>query len=74
MNTIETGPSNNTLPTMPLAFIQGSPATVQFAGLVSPGLFQFNAVVPPSALDGNDQMQAGHGGITTSPVALAVHP
>jgi uncharacterized protein (TIGR03437 family) len=64
---------SGTLPTMPLIGIQGSQATVQFAGLVSPGLFQFNVVVPPTAPDGNDQMLAGYGGITTSPVVLAVH-
>jgi hypothetical protein len=28
--------------------------------------------VPTTAPDGNDQMQAGYGGITTSPVVLAV--
>jgi uncharacterized protein (TIGR03437 family) len=66
---------SGTLPTMPIIGVQGSsaPAQVTFAGLVAPGLFQFNVVVPPTALDGNDLMQAGYGGITTSPVVLAVH-
>jgi len=66
---------SGTLPTMPIIGVQGSsaPAQVTFAGLVAPGLFQFNVVAPPTALDGNDLMQAGYGGITTSPVALAVH-
>ena len=34
---------------LPTIQIGGMPATVQFAGLVSPGLYQFNVVVPDGA-------------------------
>ena len=36
------------LPSSPVIDIGGLPASVQFAGLVSPGLYQFNVVVPSS--------------------------
>ena len=37
------------LPTLPVIIIGGAAASVQFAGLVTPGLFQFNVVVPLTA-------------------------
>ena len=45
-------------------------ATVQFAGLVSPGLFQFNIVVPPNAPDGAQPLTASFGGFTSQPATL----
>ena len=40
---------SGTLPTLPAITIGGIAASVQFAGLVSPALFQFNVVIPPNA-------------------------
>jgi len=37
---------SGTLPSAPSVTIGGRPATVAFAGLVAPGLYQFNVVVP----------------------------
>ena len=53
------------LSTMPVVRIGGTTATVQFAGLVSPGLFQFNVVIPPTAADGDLSISATYGGSTT---------
>jgi uncharacterized protein (TIGR03437 family) len=46
---------------------------VQFAGLVSPGEFQFNVVVPSSTPDGNATLTATYNGLSTQTgVLLAV--
>ncbi len=61
------------LPSSPVIDIGGLPASVQFAGLVSPGLYQFNVVVPSSAPDGDDSITAQYNGFTTqSGVLLTV--
>jgi uncharacterized protein (TIGR03437 family) len=41
-----------------------------FAGVVSPGLYQFNIVVPPSASDGDNSLIATYGGFSTQSGAL----
>jgi uncharacterized protein (TIGR03437 family) len=46
----------------PQVTIGGTTATVQFAGLISPGLYQINVVVPPNAADGDNQVIATYGG------------
>jgi len=38
---------------------------VQFAGLISPGLYQFNVVVPASTAVGDNSVIASYGGTTT---------
>ena len=53
---------SGTLATLPVVQIGGAPATVQYAGLISPGLFQFNVVVPSSAPDGDLPVTATYGG------------
>ena len=53
------------LPSLPLVAIGGVPAMVQFAGLVSPGLYQFNVVVPASANDGDNSITATYNGVAT---------
>ena len=53
------------LKTKPVVTVGGSPATVQFAGLVSAGLYQINIVVPQVA-DGDAALQVGVG-TTSSP-------
>jgi uncharacterized protein (TIGR03437 family) len=54
-----------TLSTYPVIKIGGIAATVQYAGLVFPGEFQFNVVVPPTAPDGDNSLTATYNGLTT---------
>jgi uncharacterized protein (TIGR03437 family) len=61
---------SGTLPTLPVITIGGVAATVQFAGLVSPGLYQFNVVVPPSVPDGDNALVASYNGFSTQPGVL----
>jgi hypothetical protein len=50
---------------LPIITIGGLPATVSFAGLVAPGEFQFNVMVPSSAGNGDQPIVATYGGMTT---------
>jgi uncharacterized protein (TIGR03437 family) len=50
---------------MPVITIGCVAATVTFAGLVAPGEFQFNVVVPPSLASGDQQTMAMDNGLTT---------
>jgi uncharacterized protein (TIGR03437 family) len=59
------------LPVLPEVQIGGSPATVVFAGLVSPGLYQLNVVVPSSVVDGDNSVTCRYNG-STSPAGLLV--
>jgi uncharacterized protein (TIGR03437 family) len=43
----------------------GTQATVSFAGVISPGLYQFNVVIPPNAQNGDDTMTCSYGGFST---------
>jgi len=45
--------------------IGGAAAVVQFAGLVSPGEFQFNVVVPSNLANGDQSITATYSGQTT---------
>ncbi len=58
------------LPALPLVKIGGTAAVVQFAGLVQPGLYQFNVVVPASAPAGDSAITASFNGVNTQPGAL----
>ena len=63
-----------TLSPLPAITVGGLNAAVQFAGLVSPGLFQFNMTVPATLADGDHAISAAYGGATTQPgTLLAVH-
>jgi uncharacterized protein (TIGR03437 family) len=53
------------LSTLPVITIGRATAAVQFAGLVSPGEFQFNVVVPPGTPDGDQPITATYNGQTT---------
>lgn len=53
------------LPTMPVVTIGGVPATVLFAGLISPGLYQINVTVPAGAPSGDNPLVATYKGYTT---------
>ncbi|MCS6951364.1 MAG: hypothetical protein NZM33_00730 [Bryobacteraceae bacterium] len=54
--------------------VGGVAATVEFAGLVGPGLYQFNLVVPQGVSPGDAAVVAEIAGVTTAPVALTVAP
>jgi uncharacterized protein (TIGR03437 family) len=56
---------SGTLSPMPVITIGGVPAMVTFAGLVAPGEFQFNVVVPPSLANGDQPTTAMYNGLTT---------
>lgn len=53
------------LSTPPVIIIGGIAATVQFAGLVVPGEFQFNVVVPAGVPDGTNTVTAVYNGLST---------
>jgi uncharacterized protein (TIGR03437 family) len=53
------------LPASPLFKLGGNSATVLFAGVVSPGLYQFNVVVPQSTPDGDNALTVTYGGLAT---------
>jgi uncharacterized protein (TIGR03437 family) len=55
---------------MPVITVGGIPATVQFAGLISPGLYQFNIAVPASATNGDNIIVATYSGFATQSGAL----
>jgi len=56
---------SGTLAALPVVKIGGLGAAVNFAGLVAPGQFQFNVVVPASLEDGDQTIVATYGGLTT---------
>lgn len=61
---------SGTLPSTPAVNIGGIPASVQFAGLISPGLYQFNVVVPTSLPAGDAAVTATYNGVSTQPGVL----
>lgn len=56
---------SGTLTPLPVITIDGVKANVQFAGLVSPGDYQFNVVVPSALTDGNKLIVATYNGAQT---------
>ena len=50
---------------MPVVTVGGVPANVSFAGLVSPGEYQFNIQIPAGLADGDQPIVASYGGQTT---------
>lgn len=56
---------SGTLTPLPTITIGGVPATVVFAGLVAPGEFQFNMVVPASLGNGDQAVTATYSGLNT---------
>jgi uncharacterized protein (TIGR03437 family) len=61
------------LPSLPVIKIGGITATVQFAGLISPGLYQLNVLVPDSVSNGDLPVTGTHNGTPMqSGVTLAV--
>jgi uncharacterized protein (TIGR03437 family) len=59
---------------LPLVKIGGVAATVQFAGLVAPGEFQVNVVIPASLTNGDQSITATVGGVSTqSGTLITIH-
>jgi len=58
------------LPTLPVVQIGGFMGTVQFGGLISPGLYQFNVVVPAVGSVGDNEVIATYSGTSTPAGAL----
>jgi uncharacterized protein (TIGR03437 family) len=56
---------SGSLPTLPVITIGGNPATVSFAGVISPGLYQFNVVIPSNAQNGDNTVTCSYGGLST---------
>jgi uncharacterized protein (TIGR03437 family) len=61
---------SGTLSPLPTVKIAGATATVQFAGLVAPGEFQFNVTVPSSVADGDQPIVATYNGLSTQTGAV----
>ena len=61
---------SGSLSNLPVVTIGGAGATVAFAGLISPGLYQFNVTVPASAATGDDTIVATYSGQSTQAGAL----
>ena len=56
---------SGSLPTLPVCSIGGLQATVGFAGLISPGLYQLNLTVPGATLAGDNPISCTYGGFST---------
>jgi uncharacterized protein (TIGR03437 family) len=52
--------------TLPAVTIGGAVAQVTYAGLISAGVYQINATVPPALPDGNATVTATVGGVTSA--------
>jgi uncharacterized protein (TIGR03437 family) len=61
---------SGTLSPLPTIQIGGVPAPVQFAGLVAPGEFQFNVVIPTGLGNGDQPITATYAGASTQVGAL----
>jgi uncharacterized protein (TIGR03437 family) len=61
---------SGTLSPLPAVKIGGVAATVQFAGLVVPGEFQFNVTIPAALGNGDQTITATYGGVSTQSGAL----
>ena len=61
---------SGTLSPLPVISIGGKMAVVSFAGLVAPGEFQFNVILPASLATGDQPINATYGGLTTQPGTL----
>jgi uncharacterized protein (TIGR03437 family) len=53
------------LATMPTCEINNAPATVTFAGVVSPGLYQINVTIPNGATNGDNSLKCTYQGVST---------
>ena len=60
------------LPTQPAVKIGGIPAAVQYAGVVTPGLYQINVTVPPSAPAGDASLAIAYDGFSTNTATISI--
>jgi uncharacterized protein (TIGR03437 family) len=60
------------LPTLPQIMIGGTLATVEYVGLISPGLYQINVRVPPTASSGDNNVIATYAGAASPGAMIAV--
>jgi uncharacterized protein (TIGR03437 family) len=58
---------SGSLPTLPAIRIGGTAATVVYAGVISPGLYQLNVVVPSTAPSGDNPVTCSYNGATSPP-------
>jgi uncharacterized protein (TIGR03437 family) len=58
------------LPTLPSILINGAVAQVKFAGLISPGLYQINVIIPSGATNGDNSISVSYGGFSIPSGAL----
>lgn len=63
---------SGSLPTLPVCQIGGASAALSFAGLISPGLYQFNVTVPAAAIGDNPISCTYKGASTPSGEMIAV--
>jgi uncharacterized protein (TIGR03437 family) len=56
---------SGSLPTLPVIQIGNATANVTFAGLISPGLYQFNVIVPATVSSGDNSITATYNGQKT---------
>jgi uncharacterized protein (TIGR03437 family) len=64
---------SGTLSPLPVIRVGGRTATVQFAGVTGPGLYQFNVTIPTDLPAGDQPLTAAFNGFNTQPgVVLAV--
>jgi uncharacterized protein (TIGR03437 family) len=56
---------SGSLPTLPMIQIGNAIVTATFAGLISPGLYQFNVAVPSTLANGDQSITASYNGQTT---------
>jgi uncharacterized protein (TIGR03437 family) len=61
---------NSPLATLPMIQIGGIQATVSYAGVIGPGLYQFNVVVPSTAANGDNLVTCSYVGASTPVGAL----
>jgi len=53
------------LPVLPVCQVGGAPASLAFAGLTSPGLYQLNLTIPAAAVNGDNAVSCTYSGVAT---------
>jgi uncharacterized protein (TIGR03437 family) len=56
---------SGSLPNLPAIKIGGASAAVEFAGVIGPGLYQFNVIVPNTTANEDSPVTAAYGGLTS---------
>jgi uncharacterized protein (TIGR03437 family) len=53
------------LPVLPVCQVGGTQASLTFAGLITPGLYQLNVTIPATAASGDNSLTCSYGGLST---------